>query len=240
MARLLLNSKKHKDYIFEGCSTCDAKCCSSNIIYSTIYDLKEASALFPILFYVSEGKISPVYFFYYGEAVEEKCPHLNGTLCSVYENRPYACRSYPFSFEQGNPCFDDGCPKISISKNSGISLLDAKKKLNPYFISNFVGKEFTEQKEEIFASTGKFVDFCVKNNFLVPYINYYANNALYLNFKPSLSEQLYILHPQRIAVMRMQNKELFLGHDDFLQHIMMISASHKNIETLFALKETKI
>jgi hypothetical protein len=38
----------------------------------------------------------------------------------------------------------------------------------------------------------------------------------------------------------MQNKELFLGHDDFLQYIMMISASHKNIETLFALKEAKI
>lgn len=239
MARFLLDLKKHRNFAFNGCSTCDAKCCGSNIIYSSIFDLKEASALFPIFFYVSQGKISPVYFFYYGEAREEKCPYLNGSLCSVYENRPYACRSYPFSFERGKPCFDDGCPQVGELAEGGVPLFSPQQTLNPYFVSDFVGEEFTRQKEKIFTESGDFVDFCVKNNFLVPYTNFYKNQPLYMEFKPTLVEDLYVLHPQRIAVMRMQNKELFAGHDDFLQYVMMIIGSSKNIETLFSRKASR-
>ncbi|MDO8454560.1 MAG: YkgJ family cysteine cluster protein [Sulfurimonas sp.] len=237
MARLLLDPKKHKNYAFNGCVTCDAKCCGSNIVYSSIFDLKEASALFPILFYISDGRISPVYFFYYGEATEEKCPYLNGNLCSVYERRPYACRSYPFSFEQGKPCFDDGCPRVGRLENGGNPLFNSQNKLDSRVISEFVGETFAKEKEKIFASSKQFVDFCLSNNFLVPYTSFYKDNSLYMNFKPTLVEHLYMLHPQRIGVMRMQNKELFTGHDDFFQYIMMIIASHKNIETLFSLKK---
>ena len=61
-----------------------------------------------------------------------------------------------------------------------------------------------------------------------------------MGFKPSLTGHLYLLHPQRIAVMRMQNKELFAGNEDILQSVMMIVASHKNIETLHALKEENL
>ena len=237
MSRFLLDPKKHRNYAFNGCETCDAKCCGSTIIYASLFDLKEASALFPILFYINEGKISPVYFFYYGETIQEKCPYLKENLCSVYEKRPYACRSYPFSFEKGKPCYDDGCPKVGALENGGSPLFDAKNTLSPHVVSNFVGETFMKNKEDIFASTGKLVDFCVKNNFLISYSDFYKDKPLYMGFKPSLTGQLYLLHPQRIAVMRMQNKELFAGNEDILQSVMMIVASHKNIETLHTLKE---
>ena len=239
MSRFLLDPKKNSNFAFNGCETCDAKCCGSTIIYASIFDLKEASALFPILFYINDGKISPVYFFYYGESIQEKCPYLEGNMCSVYEKRPYACRSYPFSFENGKPCFDDGCPKVAVLEEGGLPLFDIKSTLNPRFVSSFVGETFVKNKENIFTSTGKLVDFCVKNNFLVSYSDFYKEKPLYMGFKPSLSGQLYLLHPQRIAVMRMQNKELFAGHDDILHSVMMIVASHKNIETLYARKEAK-
>jgi Fe-S-cluster containining protein len=232
MARQMLDAKNAIPFGFNGCATCDAKCCSSNIIFASIYDLQYATKYFPVLFYVYEQQISPVYFFYYGEKQGEKCPYLKGNMCGIYEERPYACRAYPFSFEQNKPCFDDGCPSVAPLLSGGVELFDKKGVLSPVVEKDFIGLEFTKNKEMIYERSEEFVKFCLKNNFLVAYKDLYGTQPLYANFKPTLIDHLYVLHPQRIAVMRMQNKTLFEGNEDFLLYIQQMIGSYKNIEVL--------
>jgi Fe-S-cluster containining protein len=233
MAKQLLEANKHAKYGFNGCAQCDAKCCGSTIIFASLYDLQIASNYFPILFYIRDGKISPVYFFYYGETVGQKCPYLSGNLCSIYEERPYACRTYPFSFENAQACFDDGCPQIAPLEPQGVALFDSKKKLAPYIMENFVSQHFSDAKALNFSDSADFTRFCLDTNLLVAYKDFYAQKPLYLDFKPSLLEQLYMLHPQRIAVMRMKNKELFAHNPFYLNYVMHMIQSYGHIEKLF-------
>jgi len=233
MAKHLLDVKKYSNFGFNGCELCDAKCCGSTIIFASLYDLSLATDYFPVLFYVRDGQISPVYFFYYGEELGRKCPYLQGKLCSIYEKRPYACRTYPFSFENKKPYFDDGCPHVGTLTQGGTPLFDAKQQLSPYIMDNFVSQHFTDQKSSNVDESADFVNFCVSNNFLVAYKDFFAEKPLYLNFKPSLLNQLFILHPQRIAVMRMKNKDIFTHKPQYLTFVANIIQSHSHIEKLF-------
>jgi len=231
VAKKSFDQKRHAKFAFNGCSACDAKCCSSNIVFASLYDIDMATAYFPVLFYVRDQQISPVYFFYYGETLGQKCPYLSNSLCTIYETRPYACRSYPFSFEGDHLYYDDGCPQIAPLEAGGMNLF-INNKINPDIKSNFVSDEFHDQKEKNSDDTGAFVKFCLDSNFLVSYKDFYASSPLHQNFKPSLIDQLYILHPQRIGVMRMRNKEIFKDHPEYLEYIVSIIKSQTNIEKL--------
>lgn len=232
MAKKILDLRSHSRYGFNRCASCDAQCCSSSIIFASAYDFDFVAKYFPILFYVRDGSISPVYFFYYGEKAGTKCPYLNQNLCSIYEERPYACRTYPFSIENGKFCYDDGCPQISELSAGGLPLFDSKKDVNNALLEQFVTKDFSDKKELVMSVTENFVNFCLKKNILTALKDFYANNPLYLNFKPSLIDDLYIIHPQRIAVMRMQDKSMFDGNEHFLKFIITITSSVKNIQEL--------
>ena len=234
MAKKVIDSKKHAHFGFNGCSACDAKCCSSNIIFASLYDIDKATEHFPILFYVRDKQISPVYFFYYGEEIGQKCPYLINNLCSIYETRPYACRSYPFSFEHTQPYYDDGCPQIAPLEPSGMSLF-VKGDINTNIMKDFVSDAFHNQKEKNSSDSGAFVQFCLDSNFLVAYKDFYASSPLHQNFKPSLIDQFYILHPQRIGVMRMKNKNIFNNNPEYLEYIVSIIKSQSNIERLHKL-----
>jgi Fe-S-cluster containining protein len=234
MSKKMIDPKKHANYGFNGCSACDAKCCSSNIVFASLYDIDKATEYFPVLFYVRDGLISPVYFFYYGEKEGQKCPYLSNSLCTIYETRPYACRSYPFSFEKSHAYYDDGCPQIAPLEPSGMSLFE-KNKINTDIMKNFVSNAFHDQKEKNNNDSGAFVKFCLDSNFLVSYKDFYASSPLHQNFKPSLLDQLYILHPQRIGVMRMKNKEIFKDTPEYLDYIVSIIKSQSNIEKLHSL-----
>ena len=232
MARNFLELSTHKAFGFNGCSSCNAKCCSSSLIFASAYDFNYVAKYFPILFYVHEGSISPVYFFYYGEGEGTKCPYLSDNLCSIYEERPYACRAYPFSFENNKICYDDGCPQIAPLSADGLPLFQKDKIVNPALMQDFVSSDFTIKKDEVHAVTQAFVEFCLKSNLLICLKDFYSNNPLYLNFKPSIVDSLYIVHPQRVAVMRIQNKAMFDGKEHFLQFIITITNSIKNIQIL--------
>jgi Fe-S-cluster containining protein len=234
MAKKTIDPKKHAHFGFNGCSACDAKCCSSNIVFASLYDIDKVTEYFPILFYVRNGQISPVYFFYYGEKEGQKCPYLSNSLCTIYETRPYACRSYPFSFEHSRAYYDDGCPQIAPLEPAGMSLY-VKGKINTGIIENFVSDTFYDQKEKNNDNSEAFVKFCLNSNFLVSYKDFYISSPLHQNFKPSLLDQLYILHPQRIGVMRMKNKEIFKDSPEYLDYIVSIIKSQSNIEKLYKL-----
>ena len=235
MARKIIDPKKHANFVFNGCAACDAKCCSSNIVFASLYDINQATAHFPILFYVREKQISPVYFFYYGEIVGQKCPYLLNSLCTIYEERPYACRSYPFSFESTHAYYDDGCPQIAPIEAGGMNLFH-KGKINADIMQNFVSDAFHAQKKKNNNETEAFVKFCLDSNFLVAYKDFYASSAMHQNFKPSLLDQLFILHPQRIGVMRMKNKDIFNENPEYLEYIVSIIKSQSHIQKLHDLQ----
>jgi Fe-S-cluster containining protein len=237
VAKKILDQKKHGDYGFNGCAVCDAKCCSSSIIFASLYDLSTVVTNFPVLFYVRDKQISPVYFFYYGEQDGQKCPYLVENLCSIYERRPYACRAYPFSFEQGKACYDDGCPQVASLEAGGMPLYSDKKTLSPSIMDNFVSTHFNNQQGQNIDDSERFTNFCLKNNLLVAYKDFYAKSALHLEFKPSLVEQLFMLHPQRLGVMRMKNKLLFEGVEEYLPLVVKMISSYATIENLAKLRQ---
>lgn len=237
MAKILLDFKKFANYAFNGCEECDAKCCASSIIYASLYDLDIVSKYFPILFYVKDKKISPVYFFYYGESKGDKCPYLKNNLCTIYDDRPYACRSYPFSLNSEKAYFDDGCPQVSPARNSAKKLFGQNGSLNSYILDNFVTPKFNNQNRDNEQRTTEFINFCLKENFLAPYSDFFTNNEIAKNFKPSIMDKLYTVHPQRIAVMRMKNCNIFANNPEYLNYIVLIIKSISNIQKLFDMRQ---
>jgi len=219
---------------FSGCNGCGAICCQSNIIYASLYDINNVSKYFPIFFLIKDSKISLVYFFYYGEKEKQHCPYLKNDLCSIYEERPYACRSYPFSNVKNNFYTDSNCPHITKSK-IGMNLADSKR-VNPIILSDFIGNDFLNKQDNIISISEDFVKFCNKNDLLIPYEKHYANNDIYLNFKPTIQKNLYLIHPFKIAALRLNKQKLFDGKEYFLSVIQKLIQTQSNVQTLYNLE----
>lgn len=58
------------------------------------------------------------------------CIFLKNGTCSVYNNRPTACRIFPYSMEEGRECFDEGCPHRSEFRGDPVFLEDARSGFN--------------------------------------------------------------------------------------------------------------
>jgi len=220
---------------FIDCSGCGAQCCQSNLIYASLYDFETVAELFPIFFMIQDHKISLVYFFYYGEKDMEHCPYLKNNLCSVYEKRPYACRSYPFSNIKNDFYYSTTCPHI-LKTDFGMSLSD-NRRINPTIIKDFVREDFLTKQDDIIKKSEEFVKFCNQNDLLIPYEKHYANKDMYMNFKPSMQKKLYCIHPFKVAALRLNGKKLFEGKEFFLNVIQKIIAAQTNIEKLYKLKQ---
>ena len=220
---------------FSGCDGCGATCCQSTIIYASLYDVASVSKYFPIFFLIKNSKISLVYFFYYGEKDKEHCPYLKNDLCSIYEQRPYACRSYPFSNIKNDFYNDSNCPNI-VKNEFGMKLADSKR-VNPKILKDFIGEDFLSKKESIIEISEEFVKFCNKNDLLIPYEKHYANNEIYMNFKPSMQKNLYLIHPFKIAALRLNKQKLFDGKEYFLSIIQELIKTQTNVKELLKSKE---
>ena len=186
---------------FTNCDNCGAKCCQSNLIYASLYDFDKITKLFPMFFMIQNHKISLVYFFYYGEQDNEHCPYLNNNLCTVYQNRPYACRTYPFSNNKNDFYYSTTCPNI-IKNEFGFNLSDHKM-VNPNIIKNFITEDFLSQQDNVLKISEEFVKFCNKNDLLIPYEKFYSKQTIFMNFKPSLQSKLFVIHPFKIAALRL-------------------------------------
>jgi Fe-S-cluster containining protein len=66
-----------------------------------------------------------------------KCPHLEGSLCKIYEKRPITCRMFPFEMEVGQP------PKVLIDKKC--------KWYRDKVVSTGMHKKLMNQEEKIIA-----------------------------------------------------------------------------------------
>ncbi len=84
----LVKALSQKYFALIDCTQC-ANCCRSlqmefkkSELHAVAKTLGQSIGTFQKQF-MSEGKVNP------------PCPMLNGKLCSIYENRPDVCRSYP-------------------------------------------------------------------------------------------------------------------------------------------------
>ncbi|MCT7616224.1 hypothetical protein N5U05_00540 [Aliarcobacter butzleri] len=106
----------NQNFTFGNCKNCQAHCCSG--LYGSIYSqiLKEEFESvyknFPILFiFGTLGFIKPVILLSNGF---DFCPHLENFKCTIYENRPIVCKTYPLSPNLDNQIYiDSSCPEIN-------------------------------------------------------------------------------------------------------------------------------
>ena len=112
---------KNYDVKFGDCKNCEAHCCKG--LFVTIFsqiikeEFEEVYKNFPILFiFGSLGFIKPVILLSNGF---DSCPYLIINICSIYENRPNVCKTYPLSPNIDNEIYiDTSCPEIYKGKNN--------------------------------------------------------------------------------------------------------------------------
>ena len=132
------NIEKLPPLYFKGCGDC-SKCCESKFFLAPLIleDFDKVKPYFEIRA-VKLDEIIPVMIL----VEDEVCKYLENGKCSIYENRPPACKIYPFS-----PYFDDIFIDLSCD---GIG--DVGEKLpstkNEFFKSNFFEERIHNFKEK--------------------------------------------------------------------------------------------
>lgn len=166
---------KNYDVKFGDCKNCEAHCCKG--LFGTIFsqiikeEFEEVYKNFPILFiFGSLGFIKPVILLSNGF---DSCPYLIINICSIYENRPNVCKTYPQSPNIDNEIYiDTSCPEIYKGKNN----LD---------LQNQIFKNYSEKYINTHLEFGnlKFDDFkkvlSIKGQDFYEYIGVYE--SIYLN-----------------------------------------------------------
>ena len=103
------------DFYFTGCQTCDKRCCDGKVGFSLtpliVDDFTEVYKHFPILFGSVNGVFRPLMVLNDGNSV---CSYLNENgQCSIYDERPPACKLYPVSPFFDEVFIDSACPSVS-------------------------------------------------------------------------------------------------------------------------------
>ncbi len=111
---------ENRNIKFGDCKNCSAHCCSG--IFGSIFSqiLKEEFEYvyenFPILFiFGSLDFVKPVILLSNGF---DFCPHLKDFKCTIYQNRPKVCKTYPLSPNIDNFIYiDNSCPELNKADN---------------------------------------------------------------------------------------------------------------------------
>lgn len=107
---------KNQNFTFGNCQNCTALCCKgiSGTLYSQIIleEFEKVYKYFPILFTFGElGYTKPVVLLTDGV---NSCRYLKNNACTIYENRPTVCRTYPLSPNLDNEIYIDiNCPEVN-------------------------------------------------------------------------------------------------------------------------------
>ena len=137
------NPLKNGSYSFGSCDTCDALCCdgSKEILFAQIIlkDIKEITNYFPILFTIgSQGYIRPVVLLTNGK---DFCRYINNFKCSIYENRPSICKTYPLSAHVDNEIYiDTTCPAVEQKNEKSIDNKKIYKQFDNHILNNYQDK----------------------------------------------------------------------------------------------------
>ena len=153
-----INIKK-QDLHFSGCSTCEGDCCNGDKGFAAapliLEDFEAVYKNFPILFSIRDHKLSAYVLLNDGKSY---CKYYINQQCSIYLQRPPACKLYPVSPYFEHILVDTACP--SVNHNSGYSLCE-NGKLNSAFatkrLENFVEK--LAETHAFFASINRLEHF---------------------------------------------------------------------------------
>lgn len=179
-------------YSFGSCSNCEANCCDGRkgTIYSQILkeEFENVYKNFPILFIFGDlGYTKPVVLLTNGK---DFCCYQKNYMCTIYENRPTVCRTYPLSPNLDNQIYIDiTCPEVNKEKN-----LD-KQKVEPLNTQHEILKNYQDKyiQTHFEFETLEKKDFelalCINN------INFYKytknHHSEYLNFHKKSLENLH-------------------------------------------------
>jgi Fe-S-cluster containining protein len=219
---------KNTNKYFSGCAGCGAKCCASDMIYLTLLDIDRVSKNFPIVFIINNSKISLNFFFYYGNSEGQKCNYLQeNDLCGIYHDRPYACKTYPFSLESNKYSYSLNCPNITKEDfNTEYNLkIDDFKSIDERFIS----KEFKEHQQFIYNETNNFIQFCIEHSLLTEFKNVYKKNEEYLNFKPSFIDKMYVVSIPKFSILKLKKPQIFKDNN-YAYYLKLQLNSMENIQ----------
>ena len=137
-----------KNIKFGDCNNCFAHCCSGifGSIFSQILkeEFEDVYKNFPILFiFGSLGFVKPVILLSNGF---DFCPHLKDFRCTIYENRPKVCRTYPLSPNIDNFIYiDNSCPELNKADN----ILNFEDEIFENYQEKYINTHFEFEKLKI-------------------------------------------------------------------------------------------
>lgn len=139
---------KSRDLHFSGCSTCEGDCCNGAKGFAAspliLEDFEAVYQNFPILFSISNHKLSAYVLLNDGKSY---CKYYINQQCSIYLQRPPACKLYPISPYFEHIFVDTACP--SVNQEAGYSVC-RDGKLNSAFATKRL-EDFVEKLEETHA-----------------------------------------------------------------------------------------
>ena len=136
------NIKELPQLYFKGCGEC-AECCEGKFFLAPLIleDFPKVEKYFEIRAIILD-EIIPVILLTDGY---NSCKYLENGKCSIYDNRPPACKIYPFSPFYEEIFIDLSCPAVG---NEGVKLPSNKNEYlsSPFFESRFI--DFKQKREE--------------------------------------------------------------------------------------------
>ena len=163
---------------FKGCEGC-TECCKKPMAPLILDDFEKVYKYFPILI-AKLDVLKPVMLL----SNDISCPYLKNNLCSIYENRPPACKIYPYSPWYDKILLDLSCKGVGIEG-----------KTLPTTYDEFINSQFYENR---FFNISEKLEHTLKwlqNEELIPFITYI--NIQLFKLKPN-NNPYNILHQKSL------------------------------------------
>ena len=173
----VINSSKHSNYKFTGCNNC-IKCCDGHwfgFANTHIFEFSRISNHFPII--INQTNLNFPIRLIFTIRRNIPCPYLDkdNKRCLIYnQNRPDACRNFPFELITDNNCSDiflstrvdqilsyKKCTAVSNAKK-GLPIFNSVNELSSEILHNFYGSKFFVYKNHYFQETRIFFQFLKK------------------------------------------------------------------------------
>ena len=169
----------HQRWYFKGCDTCGGACCNGAKGFTAapliLEDFEAVYQHFPIVFSVKENALVAYVLLNDGKGY---CPYFEHNRCSIYDQRPPACKLYPISPYFEHILVDTSCP--SVNAFSGTLVCQNGVLESAFYtqrLENFVAKK--EATERFFARLYRPEDFA--------YLGDVSGLPLYQYIKPHAS-----------------------------------------------------
>jgi len=185
-------SIKLKSFSFSSCEGCGAKCCSglygSNFSELTLEEFSSVHELFPILFTFGDlGFLKANLIISQGI---EPCKHIKNNLCTIYEKRPYVCRTYPLSPSiTNNVHLDISCPALIKGEE-----MIKRGELNPEFHHEI----FDNYQDKFLATHYYLEDFNKKEDFEVA-LN--IKGMDFYKYKKKTQDKYFLMHQKSLKLL---------------------------------------